>query len=199
MRGCRSLVGSCFGRRAPDKPPRLASLRVSQYDVALFPVLPTREVAAGIGDREPSYLRGRHCSGMGQIRRLRIGGKSGADTRRGEPAGRESRSPPFGSVLWTVQGPSGRGSGRPYPSAVDVNKEDQPDRPVPDMPVEHGGRRLRMDETEPRALGLPLRWFRTTEPIDVRWVRHPYRWLRWRSEVRRRGPYAPPFEDFPRR
>ena len=85
---------------------------------------------------------------------------------------------------------------RPYPLAV-VNEEgDQPDRPVPSVPVEYGGRRLRMDETEPRALGLPLSWFRTTEPIDVRWVRHPYRWLRWRSAVRRRGPYAPRFEDF---
>ena len=53
-----------------------------------------------------------------------------------------------------------------------------------------------MDEVEPRALGLPLSWFRADEPIDLRWVRHPYRWLRWRLEVRRRGPYAPRFEDF---
>ena len=79
----------------------------------------------------------------------------------------------------------------------DVNDErDQPDRSVPSVPIEQGGRRLRIDETEPRALGLPLSWFRATEPIDIRWVRHPYRWLRWRSEVRRRGPYAPRFEDF---
>jgi hypothetical protein len=73
---------------------------------------------------------------------------------------------------------------------------DPPDRQAPSMPLEDRGRRLRMDETEPRALGLPLSWFGTTEPIDLRWIRHPYRWLRWRSEVRRRGPYAPRFEDF---
>jgi len=53
-----------------------------------------------------------------------------------------------------------------------------------------------MSETEPRALGLPLSWFRTSESIDLRWARHPYRWLRWRAEVRRDGPYAPRFEDF---
>ena len=53
-----------------------------------------------------------------------------------------------------------------------------------------------MDATEPRAMGLPLSWFRTTESIDLRWVRHPYRWLRWRIEVWRRGPYAPRFEEF---
>ena len=70
------------------------------------------------------------------------------------------------------------------------------DRKVLGAPVEHGGRQFRMDETEPRALGLPLSWFRTDEPIDLRWIRHPYRWVRWRLEVRRRGPYAPRFENF---
>jgi hypothetical protein len=73
---------------------------------------------------------------------------------------------------------------------------DQPNRTAPTVPVEQAGKRLLLDETEPRAAGLPLSWFRTTEPIDLRWVRHPYRWLSWRSEVRRRGPYAPRFEDF---
>jgi hypothetical protein len=73
---------------------------------------------------------------------------------------------------------------------------DQSDRSVPSMPVEQGAKRLRMDATEPRALGLPLSWFRPTESIDVRWIRHPYLWLSWRAEVRRRGPYAPRFEDF---
>jgi hypothetical protein len=73
---------------------------------------------------------------------------------------------------------------------------EQTDRKVLGVPVEHGGRQFRMDETEPRALGLPLSWFQTTASIDLRWARHPYRWLRWRSEVRRRGPYAPRFEDY---
>jgi hypothetical protein len=64
------------------------------------------------------------------------------------------------------------------------------------VPEEPDRKRLRMDATEPRALGLPLSWFRTDDPIDLRWARHPYRWVRWRLEVRRRGPYAPRFEDF---
>jgi hypothetical protein len=72
----------------------------------------------------------------------------------------------------------------------------QPDRGTPEVPAEHGGRHLLMDETEPRALGLPLSWFRTSEPIDLRWARHPYRWIRWRVEVRRDGPYAPHFDDY---
>jgi hypothetical protein len=63
-------------------------------------------------------------------------------------------------------------------------------------PAEDGGKRLLMDETEPRAMGLPLSWFRTTEAIDLRWARHPVRWIRWRLDVHRRGPYAPRFEDF---
>jgi len=66
------------------------------------------------------------------------------------------------------------------------------------MPEEDSGKHFRMDDTEPRAMGLPLSWFRTSESIDLRWVRHPYRWVSWRLEVRRRGPYAPRFEDFRR-
>jgi hypothetical protein len=77
-----------------------------------------------------------------------------------------------------------------------TDEGDQPRRTLPSVPAEQGGKRLRMDETEARAAGLPLSWFRTTEPIDLRWMRHPVRWLRWRFEVRRRGPYAPRFEDF---
>ena len=75
-------------------------------------------------------------------------------------------------------------------------EQERPDRTRPEQPAAHMGKRLRMDETEPRALGLPLSWFRVDEPIDLRWARHPYRWIRWRLEVRRRGPYAPRFEDF---
>jgi hypothetical protein len=78
-----------------------------------------------------------------------------------------------------------------------VGANDHPDRRTAGIPLEHGSKRLRIDETEPRALGLPLSWFGTTE-LDLRWLRHPRRWLKWRAEVRRRGPYAPRFEDFPR-
>jgi hypothetical protein len=63
-------------------------------------------------------------------------------------------------------------------------------------PEDQKNKRLRMSETEPRAMGLPLSWFRVDEAIDLRWARHPYRWVCWRLEVRRRGPYAPRFEDF---
>jgi hypothetical protein len=62
--------------------------------------------------------------------------------------------------------------------------------------MEPGRKRLRIGETEPRVLGLPLAWFRSDVPVDTRWARHPYRWLRWRLEVHRRGPYAPPFENY---
>jgi len=67
------------------------------------------------------------------------------------------------------------------------------------LPEDDKRKKLRMSETEPRAMGLPLSWFRVDEEIDLRWARHPLRWLSWRLEVRRRGPYAPRFEDFRRR
>jgi hypothetical protein len=28
------------------------------------------------------------------------------------------------------------------------------------------------------------------------WLRHPIAWIRWRISVRRRGPYAPDFQEF---
>lgn len=31
--------------------------------------------------------------------------------------------------------------------------------------------------------------------LDMRWARHPARWLRWRLRVRRLGPYAPDFDE----
>jgi hypothetical protein len=70
------------------------------------------------------------------------------------------------------------------------------DRVTPAANAHQDDGRLLMDETEPRALGLPLRWFRTNESIDLRWARHPRRWIGWRLEVWRRGPYAPRFEDY---
>jgi hypothetical protein len=66
------------------------------------------------------------------------------------------------------------------------------------FPVEGGRWRLRMDAYEPRAMGLPARWFGTPH-LDTRWLHHPVRWLRWRADVRRRGPYAPSFDELARR
>ena len=58
----------------------------------------------------------------------------------------------------------------------------------PGKPEDEGGKRWRMSDSEPRAMGLPLSWFRTSESIDLRWIRHPYRWLQWRLD----GPPAWP-------
>jgi hypothetical protein len=63
-----------------------------------------------------------------------------------------------------------------------------------------GARRMQVDDTEPRILGIPQSWvgFRRDpkRDIDTRWVRHPILWLRWRRQVRRLGPYAPRFDRF---
>jgi hypothetical protein len=49
-------------------------------------------------------------------------------------------------------------------------------------------------DTRPRVLGIPTSGF-AVRPMDLRWLRHPVRWRRWRREVRRLGPYARRFED----
>jgi hypothetical protein len=54
--------------------------------------------------------------------------------------------------------------------------------------------RIARDDTRPRVLGLP-RVEHTGKPLDLRWARSPIRWIRWRREVRRLGPYARRFED----
>ena len=53
-----------------------------------------------------------------------------------------------------------------------------------------------VDDVEARVAGMPRRWFRPTvrTTFDNRWVRHPVRWVRWRLEVRRDGPFAPTFD-----
>jgi hypothetical protein len=61
---------------------------------------------------------------------------------------------------------------------------------------------LRVEDDEPMVAGMPLRWFqwlqrqRDVDRPDGRWVRQPISWLKWRAEVRLRGPYAPDFEQW---
>ncbi|MCU1490218.1 MAG: hypothetical protein JWM85_1623 [Acidimicrobiaceae bacterium] len=61
-----------------------------------------------------------------------------------------------------------------------------------------GGWRPTVGDTEQRVLGVPLSWLGSQGSVDLRWLRHPIRWTRWRLEVHRRGPYAPRFENFGR-
>jgi hypothetical protein len=78
-----------------------------------------------------------------------------------------------------------------------TNGNQEPERRVLGIPVEPGEWRPKVDPAEQRVLGVPRSWLGPREPLDIRWIRHPMRWLRWRSEVRKRGAYALPFEDFP--
>ena len=56
---------------------------------------------------------------------------------------------------------------------------------------ERGGRwRPVVDEIEPRAFGVPTRWIRPSARLDLRLLRHPGHFLRWRLERRRLGPHA---------
>jgi hypothetical protein len=61
---------------------------------------------------------------------------------------------------------------------------------------------FRVEDDEPMVAGVPLRWFQwlqrqgDEDRPDARWVRRPITWLTWRAEVRRRGPYAPDFEEW---
>ena len=71
-------------------------------------------------------------------------------------------------------------------------------RQVGGIPVGGRGWRPIVEETEPRFLGMPTRWVRPPVAIEARVARHPIRWLRWRLEVRRLGPYARPFDGRPR-
>jgi hypothetical protein len=69
------------------------------------------------------------------------------------------------------------------------------------LPAREGGWLPEASDTEPRILGVPQSWVGfgrdPKRDIDMRWLKHPLRWSRWRREVRRRGPYAPTYEDFP--
>lgn len=53
-----------------------------------------------------------------------------------------------------------------------------------------------VDPVEPRVLGIPTRWFRPATPLKLGRARHPLRWLAWRREVARLGPYARDFDAF---
>ena len=56
------------------------------------------------------------------------------------------------------------------------------------------------EEEYKRYQGLPASLQPQCDPggVDLRWLRRPLIWLRWRVAVRRRGPYAPDFDQFRR-
>jgi hypothetical protein len=71
---------------------------------------------------------------------------------------------------------------------VDETPSEEPQR-VLGMPIGPGrGFRL-MDPTEPRVLGLPRSWYRTSS-VDLSGFRHPIRWMKWRIRFHRVGPYV---------
>jgi len=54
----------------------------------------------------------------------------------------------------------------------------------------------RLQEAEGQhVLGVPQGWIHP--PSDFAAVRHPLRWLKWRREVRRKGPFAPDLDESP--
>lgn len=68
------------------------------------------------------------------------------------------------------------------------------------FPVKPGHRWPDFGGDGQQAFGMPVAWLGTRRHLDTRWLRHPARWLRWRAQVRRRGPYAPDFDKLgPRR
>ena len=62
------------------------------------------------------------------------------------------------------------------------------------IPVPPGGWKRGLSTDEQRVFGLPRSWF-VPKPIDIRWMRHPVHWSRWRWQVHRLGPYAPPYAE----
>ncbi len=54
------------------------------------------------------------------------------------------------------------------------------------------------EEEYRRYQGMPADHQPQADPgrAELRWLRHPYTWLRWWVTVRRLGPYAPDFDDF---
>jgi hypothetical protein len=53
-----------------------------------------------------------------------------------------------------------------------------------------------VDPTERRVLGIPLSWYRRSEPVDFSGVRHPIAFVKWRLLIRRLGPHAPDFAEY---
>ena len=76
-----------------------------------------------------------------------------------------------------------------------MSGDDEEPKRLLGFPIERGDWRPRTDDYEPRILGIPSSWFGSNQgqSTDLRWIRHPIRWARWRFEVRRLGPYAPEF------
>jgi hypothetical protein len=66
------------------------------------------------------------------------------------------------------------------------------------MRIQPGHLFPRVDSTEQRVLGIPLSWYRTSDPVDRSGFRHPFRWIRWRIARHRRGPFAPGYREFMR-
>ncbi len=52
----------------------------------------------------------------------------------------------------------------------------------------------RVGDTEPRVLGFAYHQPEAGPRHNRDGLRHPLRWLRWRAEVIRKGPYAPGFD-----
>ena len=56
------------------------------------------------------------------------------------------------------------------------------------------------EEEYKRYEGMPASLSPACDPgrVDLRWIRRPLTWFRWRAAVRRRGPYGPDFDEFRR-
>ena len=68
-------------------------------------------------------------------------------------------------------------------------------RNAEELPLKPSG-----EEEYKRYEGMPASLSPQCDPgrVDLRWVRRPLTWLRWRATGRRRGPYAPDFDQFRR-
>ncbi len=76
----------------------------------------------------------------------------------------------------------------------DVLPEGEEPRRLLGMPIPHGV--VHKGEEPKRVLGMPipLTWIELPT-FHVRRLLHPVRWMRWRLQVRRSGPYAPDYDN----
>ncbi|MGO9150863.1 MAG: hypothetical protein ACLP1E_10640 [Acidimicrobiales bacterium] len=76
----------------------------------------------------------------------------------------------------------------------EVLPEGEEPRRLLGMPIPHGV--VREGEEPKRVLGMPipLTWIDLPR-FHMRRFLHPVRWMRWRLQVRRLGPYAPDYDD----
>jgi hypothetical protein len=77
---------------------------------------------------------------------------------------------------------------------VDEIPEREPQR-VLGMRIEPGHSWPLVNPTEQRVFGVPRSWF-AHEPVDLSGLRHPVRWVRWRTSRDRRGASVPDFKEF---